>query len=227
MHCFCFYYSVFAVKGALPIDFEGAYVSHGKTLSWICNNTKKMKSTSITPATKSPQAEFNKNGNDEFPSFGTSKASVAPKAAFSYAAAASKSTPVPTNIKQQSNIVGSGSSANSGSNDVECWTLTSTREFGAANKVPQENVPPEKEREISSLMLRAMEDATGLPNGSIVPMSQKVQLWGAAVPMNRHTAPFVMDGAAGVGGIYIYVYMYIYTYLYSYLYLHIYMHKYI
>jgi hypothetical protein len=48
-------------------------------------------------------------------------------------------------------------------------------------------------------MLRAMEDATGLPSGSIVPISQKVQLWGAAVPMNRHTAPFVMDGAAGVG----------------------------
>jgi hypothetical protein len=48
-------------------------------------------------------------------------------------------------------------------------------------------------------MLRAMEDATDLPSGSIVPISQKVQLWGAAVPMNRHTAPFVMDGAAGVG----------------------------
>jgi hypothetical protein len=161
-----------------------------------------MKSTSPTPATKTPQAEFNKNSNDEFPSFGTSKASVVPKAAFSYAAAASKSTP-PANIisnKPQSSITSSSSSVNSGNNDVECWTLTSTREFGAANKVPQENVPPEKEREISSLMLRAMEDATGLPNGSIVPISQKVQLWGAAVPMNRHTAPFVMDGTAGVGG---------------------------
>jgi hypothetical protein len=124
------------VKGALPIDFEGAYVSHGKTLSWICNNTKKMKPTA-TPTTITPQAEFNKNNNEEFPSFGASKAAVAPKAAFSYAAAASKSTPSSaSNVKAQSNSVASSSSVNSGNNDVECWTLTSTREFGAANKVP-------------------------------------------------------------------------------------------
>lgn len=41
--------SVFAVKNPLPLCFEGAYVSHGKTLSWISNNTKKMKA-SVSPS---------------------------------------------------------------------------------------------------------------------------------------------------------------------------------
>ena len=81
----------------------------------------------------------------------------------------------------------------------ESWTLVSTREFGANNKVPQENIPRDKAEEVVNSLTREMERICGLPAGSIVPVEPKVQLWGAAVPLNRHSAPFVLDGAAGVG----------------------------
>lgn len=35
----------------------------------------------------------------------------------------------------------------------ECWTVFSTREFGTKNKVPQENIPKSKEREVTDKLL--------------------------------------------------------------------------
>ena len=79
------------------------------------------------------------------------------------------------------------------------YTLISSREYGANNKVPQEAIPPEKRAQVTSDMLRAAEALYGLPAGSITPTFSCLQLWGAAVPLNRHSAPCVWDGAARMG----------------------------
>ena len=66
---------------------------------------------------------------------------------------------------------------------LECWTIFSTREFGSKNKVPQENIPPLKAKEVTDKLLEGLGRVTGkadLPP----PTFTKVQLWGAAVPMN-------------------------------------------
>ena len=65
----------------------------------------------------------------------------------------------------------------------ECWTVFSTREFGSKNKVPQENIPKQKEREVTDKMLEGLKRVTGLRE--LPPLSfTMVQLWGAAVPLN-------------------------------------------
>ena len=54
-------------------------------------------------------------------------------------------------------------SAGAADDDVEAWTLISTRPFGAANKVPLENVPQEVAERVTAELLRAFETAAGLP----------------------------------------------------------------
>ena len=70
-----------------------------------------------------------------------------------------------------------------GQGSPECWTIFSTKEFGSKNKVSQENILPSKAKEITDKLLEALARVTGktdLP----APVFTKVQLWGAAVPMN-------------------------------------------
>lgn len=85
------------------------------------------------------------------------------------------------------------------SGGYESWTLVSTREFGSANKVPQEKIPPEKEAEVKDLFLRAFESTVGVQHNSIKPIFCKLQLWGAAVPLNLYNSPAVYDADARVG----------------------------
>lgn len=82
----------------------------------------------------------------------------------------------------------------------ECWTIFSTRQFGSRNKCPQENIPPKVEREVTSLLLQAVKRVTGLSELP-VPNYTKVQLWGAAVPMNvlKTRDECVFDGQHNVG----------------------------
>lgn len=147
------------MKGALPLSYEGAYVSNCKTLSWMGNNTKKMRprlsiSTAAT-ATAPPSAVAASDAlaMDSFPpaSFGPIKgAQKQPQQAgtFSYASAASKAAATTPAVStsavlalgkqmpsKQSITPSPGTKGQGAEGDVECWTLTSTREFGAANKV--------------------------------------------------------------------------------------------
>lgn len=132
----------------MPIDFEGAYVSQGNTLSWMSNNTKKMRPPSIAAAITAP-APAPVTAADSFPALSSkavaSKPTPAP-AKFSYAAAASSlslsATATTLPVKQSqlregvSPVSGKeGGGKGKGDEEIECWTLTSTREFGAANKV--------------------------------------------------------------------------------------------
>lgn len=66
---------------------------------------------------------------------------------------------------------------------TECWTIISTKSFGKAFKVPQENIPPHTEKLVIEKLLLAFRAATRrqeLP----APCYTRVQLWGAAVPIN-------------------------------------------
>ncbi|KAK7500438.1 hypothetical protein BaRGS_00008345, partial [Batillaria attramentaria] len=46
------------------------------------------------------------------------------------------------------------------SGPVECWTVISTPAFGSAHKVPQENIPPGKEKEVTQALLSALAQVT-------------------------------------------------------------------
>ena len=86
-------------------------------------------------------------------------------------------------------------------NNIECWTVFSTREFGSANKVPQENIPPRKEKEVTQKLLNAFCRVTKLSRSKVAPVYTRVQLWGAAVPMNvlDNGANCVLDVEHNVG----------------------------
>ena len=78
--------------------------------------------------------------------------------------------------------------------------MISSRSFGSRNKVPQEAVPREVEERVAGELLRAFEGAAGLPAKSINPVSRKLQLWGAGVPMNVfRNAPCVFDAGSQAG----------------------------
>ncbi|KAK7098262.1 hypothetical protein V1264_002599 [Littorina saxatilis] len=70
---------------------------------------------------------------------------------------------------------------------VECWTVTSNAAFGTANKVPQENIPPGKEKEIVKTLLASLSRITGLKALPEVCFT-RVQLWGAALPLNVYSS---------------------------------------
>ncbi|XP_069499453.1 renalase-like [Ambystoma mexicanum] len=67
---------------------------------------------------------------------------------------------------------------------MECWTVISTKTFGANHKVPQEFIPPAKEKEVIHLLLHALAEVTRVERQSMKPRFTKVQLWGAANPLN-------------------------------------------
>lgn len=84
---------------------------------------------------------------------------------------------------------------------TECWTIFSTKQFGSANKVSQENIPPRKSEEVTNKLLLAFGRVTKLSSKLPPPCFTKVQLWGAAVPLNvlQTTEECVFDGQHNVG----------------------------
>jgi len=74
--------------------------------------------------------------------------------------------------------------------DIEAWTVLSSASFAKQHKVPQENIPVAKEREVTALLLQAVERLVGLSVGALsgkesCVSATKLQLWGAALPINR------------------------------------------
>lgn len=85
----------------------------------------------------------------------------------------------------------------------ECWTFFSTAAYGKRNKVPQENIPKVTAEKVKEDMLGGVEHALGLAKGSFQqPIYTRVQLWGAALPMNTPGVPCIFDplGRAGICG---------------------------
>eukprot|EP00798_Chlamydomonas_sp_ICE-L_P002716 gene2716-12589_t len=81
---------------------------------------------------------------------------------------------------------------------VECWTLMSTDAFGQANKVPQERVPPDVHEKVAQEMLAAF--AASLHVEELPPTSTyRMQLWGAALPLNTPQVDCILDPLSRVG----------------------------
>ncbi|KAE8612264.1 hypothetical protein XENTR_v10012784 [Xenopus tropicalis] len=80
--------------------------------------------------------------------------------------------------------LGNNTSKYSAEDCTECWTVLSTKNFGAVHKVPQEHIPPSKEKEVTHLLLNGFADVTGWNRKNITPCFTRVQLWGAANPLN-------------------------------------------
>ncbi|KAK9919521.1 hypothetical protein M0R45_028112 [Rubus argutus] len=84
-----------------------------------------------------------------------------------------------------------------------CWTFLSTAAYGKRNKVPQENIPTATKEKVTTGMLMGVEEALGLPKGSLqTPFYSRLQLWGAALPTNTPGIPCIFDphGRAGICG---------------------------
>jgi len=86
-------------------------------------------------------------------------------------------------------------------NSPECWTIISTTSLAEQNKVPQEHIPPHVEKQISKLLLEAFCNAAGLKRKLPSVCFQKLQLWGAAVPINTLSGDqeCVFDGQRQIG----------------------------
>ncbi|GLC50732.1 hypothetical protein PLESTB_000425900 [Pleodorina starrii] len=105
--------------------------------------------------------------------------------------------------------------------DIECWTLFSTNAYGQANKVPQEAIPSEVADKVANEMIAAFRQAaTGAAaaagggggggsgrreggSGAAArwprPVFTRVQLWGAALPLNTPGVPCILDPESRVG----------------------------
>jgi predicted NAD/FAD-dependent oxidoreductase len=84
---------------------------------------------------------------------------------------------------------------------VEVWTLLSSAPFAKKHKAPQEFLPGDVVQNVTALMLNSLEGSLGLAKESLKPLESRLQLWGAAVPLNRwkNGRGFVYDNMYRVG----------------------------
>ncbi|KAL3781425.1 hypothetical protein ACHAWO_000087 [Cyclotella atomus] len=99
----------------------------------------------------------------------------------------------------------------SSSANYEVYTLLSSATFGKRYKGPQENLPLDLMETVTIKMLQSLENALGMDEqGAIIDnvVDLKLQLWGAAVPLNTWTSTrknsgvvdgFVYDAKYNVG----------------------------
>ena len=84
---------------------------------------------------------------------------------------------------------------------TETWTALSTGAFGSKNKHPQEQLRgTDVEERVKNEMLTALGAALGASE-PLAPLRWRLQLWGAALPLNAHVAdvPFAWDAENKIG----------------------------
>lgn len=84
------------------------------------------------------------------------------------------------------------------SEPYEVWNILSSAKFAKAYKAPQEFLPPETVQEVTQLLLQAVQESLAIL-APIQPLESRVQLWGAAVPLNTWSKPFLWDQQYQVG----------------------------
>lgn len=110
---------------------------------------------------------------------------------------------------------GVGGGGGNQKNKLEVWTIFSSAKFAKQYKAPQENIPQETVDQVTRLMLDSLEKSLGLKEGTLhngIVKDSRLQLWGAAVPLNVWSAPgpkednrdpkscgFLYDAEHGVG----------------------------
>ena len=89
------------------------------------------------------------------------------------------------------------------SHGTEVWTALSSAAFGAEYKAPQEHIEgTDVEVEVTANLLQAVSRAAGLPEDALRAsvVASKLQLWGAAVPINTWTGgSFAWDASEDIG----------------------------
>ena len=89
--------------------------------------------------------------------------------------------------------------------NIQVYTILSSPQFAKKYKAPQENIPDDVRDDVTKLMLRALERSLKVKPGSLsepgIIVETKLQLWGAAVPLNTWSNKhgFIYDGKFGVG----------------------------
>lgn len=71
--------------------------------------------------------------------------------------------------------------------NIEVWTILSSAKFAKKYKGPQENLPSELSEEVVTLMLQGLRNSLGLEDDALhqgMILDHRLQLWGAAVPLN-------------------------------------------
>ena len=103
-------------------------------------------------------------------------------------------------VSNNSSKYNHNSTGSDSSDQVECWTVISTKGFGKAHKVPQENIPPVKEKLVVEQLLAAFKSVVGVHELPTVCYT-RVQLWGAALPINilDSTSECVFDNNYHIG----------------------------
>ena len=91
-----------------------------------------------------------------------------------------------------------------GAAETELWTVLSSGSFGKQHKAAQEFIEgTETEEKVTELLLKATARAAGLPEGALSRekvIASKLQLWGAAVPINAWTGgSFAWDAEHTIG----------------------------
>jgi predicted NAD/FAD-dependent oxidoreductase len=82
----------------------------------------------------------------------------------------------------------------------EVWTVLSSSQFAKAHKAPQESLGEEVVANVTRMLGESLESYFHLPPGSVTRsvVDPRLQLWGAALPLN--TLRNLDDGSGGGGG---------------------------
>lgn len=96
--------------------------------------------------------------------------------------------------------------------DVQVWTVLSSATFAKKHKAPQEFLPADVVQNVTSMLLQGVERSLRLPKDSLEQsvLESRLQLWGAAVPVNvwengeenggdKNTQGFLHDSEFNVG----------------------------
>ncbi len=86
--------------------------------------------------------------------------------------------------------------------NIEIYTLLSSPIFGKQFKGPQENLPLDLQEKVVMKMLTNLESSFKLEKGDVsnAVVDLKLQLWGAAVPMNTWSSSSLSSNNGGVDG---------------------------
>jgi predicted NAD/FAD-dependent oxidoreductase len=85
---------------------------------------------------------------------------------------------------------------------MEVWTILSSPKFAKRYKGPQENLPHDLVDEVTDSMIESLEGFLGLQTNSLrnSVVERRLQLWGAAVPLNTYGKDgFLWDANVHVG----------------------------
>lgn len=93
----------------------------------------------------------------------------------------------------------------SSSSEYEVWNILSSPKFAKKYKAPQEFLPSDVVEKVTCLLLQSVQECFNLSSSSssstlsTCVMESKLQLWGAAVPLNVWPTDYLWDGQYSVG----------------------------